>query len=67
MTVQLKFSINCIVDIPDLVRSIEIISVMNANGEDVTSDFISFCAEKDLPLQSEAEVERAGLVFSREV
>jgi hypothetical protein len=62
---QLNFTINCVVDIPNSKVTAKVVSVVDAVDENITKSFFRFCQEKQLPLTSESEVEAAAYAYGR--
>ena len=57
---QLNFTINYFVDIPNSTFTAKVVSVVDAADQDITKGFLQFCKEKDLPLTSEVEIQAAA-------
>lgn len=62
---ELNFTVNCTLDIPNQSYTAQIGSVVTPHGEDITKHFLDYCAQASLPLTSEEEIRAAAYAYGK--
>jgi hypothetical protein len=58
-TVQLNFTVNCVLDIPNRSYTAQVQSVVTPHDEDITQHFLGYCQGNQVPLATEDQIQAA--------
>lgn len=62
---QIHFTINCILDIPNQAYRASVQSVVTPQDEDITKKFEAFCSQNGLPLTTEDQIRTAAFEYGK--
>jgi hypothetical protein len=62
---QLNFTVNCVLDIPNQSYTAKVQSVVTAHDEDVTQHFLGYCRDNQLSLTTEDLIRAAIYEYSK--
>ena len=62
---QLNFTVNCVLDIPNQSYTAQVQSVITPHDEDITQQFLLYCKDRRLPLTTEDQIRTAIYAYGK--